>query len=779
MISNIELDVVCHLGYIKNISLLSRGAYYIQATLLHGGNDITTATTKVAPIGSFSAPTTIDSYVGNQKIPISTVFNVSHIDDEEMIFRSRVFYIRYRRETHELNDGVHWRIRIPQVDLVNTSTPICNELLVIRFELVCSELDVNENHGIDLNKWIPDDNTYSIVATQNIVIQRAASGFHEYHPIRFDRFHFIDLDCMIHCGISSITYPSIHIDNNYYDDIYEKFWEKYSIPVIVNYDKMMLGSNFIFNIYMQVKGKDESLRIKNETDNIQRCILNYKDDIVNEMKNCKGTKNDIIQILKNKIDISNSKSVSYWSLIMSSLPRIMPAISKLMREYYKEKIRLFWKQQMLVHTCAEQFLSRPHPKEDIMSNILYSDIVREFKSSSLGISSTSSSQLYARGMPCFDGFYLKMDRLPNIVLRQYSKVNIGARSSLSEKAIRGGILMGTEYDIVLAESLGEHVDISMLNRTITDLVIEEEVADVSGVNVIVEDSPPDFTSSHPKFAKPDPKLVHLIVLQHGFQGNSWDMRLLQSYISVEMPEHVDVLVATSNEVDSEKSIIESAEALAKEIVDYCNDEYPSLMSPAEGGRISFFGHSLGGVIIRKALEDPIMMPLVPKMHAYVSLASPHLGTLHSQSMLISVGMRAFYQIKKAPALKELFMEDGIDGKIEKSIMYRLSKNGVLKYFKHVIFISSPKDQYVPTYSARVQSCERAENNSKTGSYIKQMLTNIIAQVDANRLIRISLDNNCGETTNVNTLIGRTAHLCYLENSIAVEQLIHSLYPYLI
>jgi hypothetical protein len=32
---------------------------------------------------------------------------------------------------------------------------------------------------------------------------------------------------------------------------------------------------------MQVKGKDESLRIKNETDNIQTCVLNYKDDIVN------------------------------------------------------------------------------------------------------------------------------------------------------------------------------------------------------------------------------------------------------------------------------------------------------------------------------------------------------------------------------------------------------------------------------------------------------------------------------------------------------------------
>lgn len=37
-----------------------------------------------------------------------------------------------------------------------------------------------------------------------------------------------------------------------------------------------------------------------------------------------------------------------------------------------------------------------------------------------------------------------------------------------------------------------------------------------------------------------------------------------------------------------------------------------------------------------------------------------------------------------------------------SLIYKLSENGVLQYFKKVILLSSPSDQYVPRHSARIQ-----------------------------------------------------------------------------
>ena len=51
------------------------------------------------------------------------------------------------------------------------------------------------------------------------------------------------------------------------------------------------------------------------------------------------------------------------------------------------------------------------------------------------------------------------------------------------------------------------------------------------------------------------------------------------------------------------------------------------------------------------------------------------------------------------------LEDGVHGKVRKSLLFKLSQNGVLKLFQKIILVSSPKDQYVPSYSARVQVCE--------------------------------------------------------------------------
>ena len=46
---------------------------------------------------------------------------------------------------------------------------------------------------------------------------------------------------------------------------------------------------------------------------------------------------------------------------------------------------------------------------------------------------------------------------------------------------------------------------------------------------------------------------------------------------------------------------------------------------------------MGGLIIRSALSEPSIRALTDKFHAYVSLASPHIGTLFSDSQLVSTG----------------------------------------------------------------------------------------------------------------------------------------------
>lgn len=54
-------------------------------------------------------------------------------------------------------------------------------------------------------------------------------------------------------------------------------------------------------------------------------------------------------------------------------------------------------------------------------------------------------------------------------------------------------------------------------------------------------------------------------------------------------------------------------------------------------RISFVAHSLGTIIVRSALARPQMRPLLSRLHTFLSLSGPHLGTLYNTSGLVNMG----------------------------------------------------------------------------------------------------------------------------------------------
>lgn len=62
-------------------------------------------------------------------------------------------------------------------------------------------------------------------------------------------------------------------------------------------------------------------------------------------------------------------------------------------------------------------------------------------------------------------------------------------------------------------------------------------------------------------------------------------------------------------------------------------------------RVSFVGHSLGNIIIRSALTRPQMKFLLPRLHTFLSLSGPHLGTLYNRSGLINMGLYFFALLK--------------------------------------------------------------------------------------------------------------------------------------
>ena len=284
-------------------------------------------------------------------------------------------------------------------------------------------------------------------------------------------------------------------------------------------------------------------------------------------------------------------------------------------------------------------------------------------------------------------------------------------------------------------------------------------------------------TSNQKLAQAARKGPHLVILQHGFEGSSFDMRILKSHLLFVFPT-LRVHCAEGNNDKTHDSIDEMGIRLATDIHNFIRKRVPDLQYENSPGRISFIGHSMGGLIIRRALQEESMQKYLKKMHVFVTLATPHLGTSYAQSQLVASGQWAMMKWYKCQSLKQLSLDDVSSGDIQNSCMYKLSSSTELGSFKRVICFDSPLDMYVPSYSARIQVPSKADLDPVNGQAIIQMAFNMMESIIPENLVRVTLLNCIGrDSREVDKLIGRTAHICYLDNAMVAEEIIHSLIPY--
>lgn len=75
MNASIDIDLLAHLGDFKNVDLLQRGKYCIQVGLYYGDQKI-----KIIPVGIFSAPSSTNSFVGDQRVSVGQLVLFSIIN---------------------------------------------------------------------------------------------------------------------------------------------------------------------------------------------------------------------------------------------------------------------------------------------------------------------------------------------------------------------------------------------------------------------------------------------------------------------------------------------------------------------------------------------------------------------------------------------------------------------------------------------------------------------------------------------------------------------------
>ena len=244
------------------------------------------------------------------------------------------------------------------------------------------------------------------------------------------------------------------------------------------------------------------------------------------------------------------------------------------------------------------------------------------------------------------------------------------------------------------------------------------------------------------------KSRHLIILVHGYLGSYIDVKMLQDSISNIYPKGL-FLLSRSNEGSTDGSIEDMGVRLAAEIKNFLHVSNSILIE-----KITFIGHSLGGLIIRACL--PHISDLQDKFYSYISLACPHLGCKNNESLLINAGMWLLCKIKQSLLLNQLNLMDDKDER--HSVLYKISKNQGLGWFKKVILFSSSQDSYVPFHSARVE----VGNTIFEGNTLEyEMANNIISQITGSfhRINTIF----CLNQMEVSNLLGRSAHILFLDN----------------
>ncbi|XP_064624581.1 protein FAM135A-like isoform X2 [Lineus longissimus] len=345
-----------------------------------------------------------------------------------------------------------------------------------------------------------------------------------------------------------------------------------------------------------------------------------------------------------------------------------------------------------------------------------------------------------------------------------SKISGGSRpSSMVVSASSPELSAMAQYD-------GQQRLVSIVaDQTISFVTAKEDLKRMlrSGYHGNLYSDFPNLPSNIPYFWPPSSTYdddLHLIICVHGLDGNSADLRLVRTYIELAMPgAKIDFLMSERNQPDTFADFSVMTDRLVEEILYYIN------MYSLNPARISFIGHSLGNLIIRSALARPELAHLMPKMHTFLSLSGPHLGTLYNNSGLVNMGMWFMQKWKKSGSLLQLSLKDHSD--LRQTFLYKLSQKSGLENFKNVLVVASTQDRYVPYHSARIEICKSAvKDSSNTGQIYLEMVNNLLQPILTKpdvTFVRYDVFHALPNTAN--SLIGRAAHIAVLDSELFLEK----------
>ena len=257
--------------------------------------------------------------------------------------------------------------------------------------------------------------------------------------------------------------------------------------------------------------------------------------------------------------------------------------------------------------------------------------------------------------------------------------------------------------------------------------------------------------------------VHIVFLVHGYKGSSVDMHMIKGYLNIIYPT-THVHACKSNENFTDCNIESQGQNLAQEVIYFILES----KAPRYRLRISFIGHSLGGLIIRAALV--YLSEFKSCMSSFISLSSPHTGVLFSETVLLQFGKWALKKMQDSTSFTQMMLKDAKDK--HQTFIYKLSESDGLNWFTHVILFTCGDDPYVPVDSAGIYIPPKSIG-SKHEAVFSEIVQNLIKKVGSERLVRVDVSFKHSQVKDWCLLCGNR-HIDFLDNACFLKMVCFSM-----
>ncbi|XP_057958996.1 uncharacterized protein LOC131151678 isoform X2 [Malania oleifera] len=752
-------EIAIYIHRFHNLDLFQQGWYQIKITMRSEDSDSSSPGTP-ARVVQYEAPD-LDS---------DDRLGVWRIDDTDNSFLTQPFRIKYARQDVLLSVMISFNLSLGKFEAPTTSA------VILKFELMYAPLLENRSELLDSLDACP------AAMHEFRIPPKALLGLHSYCPVHFDTFHAVLVDISIHISLLKAgfyTYPpKVPSDTRTVEDTavgnFHRSNQAFSQMASVDSKqirilKALLAAHDILleELHTLSKGIDQTLDLTDFTAKLDktRSLGSLLRDDLHPVD--AGVSGQASGQLQNSFEEEANGDVDFHSEgSLLSLPKddLLNAFHSLGNQvlylwntflkFHRSKITEFLRDAWASDRRAEWSIWMVHSKVEMPHHYLSSG---NNDSSFSGVRGKVSSLRK-----------LNVDPAQTAAMRAELHRRSIAQMKINNRSIQDMHIFGDPSRIPII--IVERVVNSLLRTTSGNSYFS---------NLDQKDTPSLFTEVAFKAVnklsgaslQQSGRVLRIVVFVHGFQGHHLDLRLVRNQWLLIDPK-AEFLMSEVNEDKTSGDFREMGLRLAQEVTSFVRKKMDksSRSGVLRSIKISFVGHSIGNIIIRTALAESIMEPYLRYLHTYVSISGPHLGYLYSSNILFNSGLWLLKKLKGTQCIHQLTLTDDPD--IQNTFFYKLCKQKTLESFRNVILLSSPQDGYVPYHSARIELCQASSwDYSKKGKVFLEMLNNCLDQIRApstehRMFMRCDVNfDTSSQGRNLNTIIGRAAHIEFLESDI--------------